>query len=479
MRTLTAFLCVAFSYNLFAGNTVIKGNSSYFKGKTISFEMVKDYLNATTKEIGFTEITNDGKFQFNFSTDTIRKIMLTIEDKTSWFFVEPGAVYNINVDYDTELNKDKIYDRKLSVRFLFPVPTEINQQLQRFNRNYDQFINDNYTLLVKRDGSFLPKISAFKTKALKEASSSNNSFVNDYIIYSIASMENALDVSYSKNLVSNSFDAKANLYLDYLHEKKIRYNNPEYLNFFKAFFKNEMAKLALEVKGMDITKSINEQSSLTELSKALGKYPFLLDQEFKTLFMINGLRELSKNNYFRKENIVNILRSIASENTNKYLQEMATNMIEAITKKELKKGNQAPSFELNNQFNELVSLQQFKGKYIYLQFWATWNVPSIREMKIMEQLYQKYNDKIDFISICVDDNKGTMQAFLKKNPGYKWTFLHLGNHKKLLSQYQVITKPTYVLIDRDQKIIKAPAPHPGANIERANAPNLEKIFFEL
>ena len=97
----------------------------------------------------------------------------------------------------------------------------------------------------------------------------------------------------------------------------------------------------------------------------------------------------------------------------------------------------------------------------------------------MQVLHKKYKNKIQFISICADNDIDKMKKFLAKNESYKWTFLHIGNDKNIIENYRVVTFPTYILIDGDLKIVKAPAGRPGGTAERATEDNIEKDFYEL
>src|SRR5690606_17360923 len=168
-------------------------------------------------------------------------LYLKIEDKTTWFFTQPGMVYNISLSYNEKANKQRVYDKQLSLNFNFPAPTELNQEIKKFNKKYDAFFDENYTLFVKRDRSVEPKIKAFKTKMLKEVEDVKSPFVKGYITYTIAILENSIDVSYQDNKTGkNSLNTKVNIYAEYLQNKPILYSSTEYINFFKTFFKTEM-----------------------------------------------------------------------------------------------------------------------------------------------------------------------------------------------------------------------------------------------
>lgn len=468
-----------FSICSFGAKTVIKGFAKSFAGNEISFSIYTDYITEQVEKIGYTTIKPNGSYSFEFESNQIEKLTLKIEDKTTWFFTEPGKVYNVNLSYNPEANKQRIYDKKLSLYFNFPVPNELNQQIKSFNNQFDKFIEDNIVLFKKRDNSIAPKLKEFKLKMVKESEGIKSTFVRNYITYSIASTEKALDVSYTKEIAKTLKNLKANLYLEYLNEKPILYNNPEYIRFFKEFFKGELKDLSLEVQGMDITKAINESASLNALDKALSKYPFLKDKEFKSLFTIHGLLSISKDKYYEREHILKILNQIKSTTTYPKQKIITNNIIKKITTKKFGEGSIAPTFLLVDKDGTKHSLSNFKGKPVYINFWTSWSIPSQKEMKILETIYKKYKNKVHFISICADNDFEKMTTFLKKNQSYDWLFLHSGKNNHLLEDYNVYTYPTYVLLDERLVVYQFPAARPGGNAERATELNLEKVLYDL
>ncbi|HEY7165138.1 MAG TPA: TlpA disulfide reductase family protein [Candidatus Binatia bacterium] len=74
-----------------------------------------------------------------------------------------------------------------------------------------------------------------------------------------------------------------------------------------------------------------------------------------------------------------------------------------------------PDFSILNTEGKKVSLKDFRGKTVFLNFWATWCVPCREEMPAMEKLYQEYKDK-NFVvfAINVKDRKQEALAFLKE-----------------------------------------------------------------
>ena len=76
----------------------------------------------------------------------------------------------------------------------------------------------------------------------------------------------------------------------------------------------------------------------------------------------------------------------------------------------------AADFTLTNMQGEQVSLSQYRGKVVILNFWATWCPPCREEMPSMERLYRNYKDKgLVMLAINVDKNgKKVVSQFLHR-----------------------------------------------------------------
>src|SRR5690606_10528408 len=63
----------------------------------------------------------------------------------------------------------------------------------------------------------------------------------------------------------------------------------------------------------------------------------------------------------------------------------------------------APDFKLNSIEGNDISLADMKGKYLYVDIWATWCRPCLQQLPAMKELEEKYRDQnIEFVSISVD-----------------------------------------------------------------------------
>ena len=81
----------------------------------------------------------------------------------------------------------------------------------------------------------------------------------------------------------------------------------------------------------------------------------------------------------------------------------------------MKEVGPTPEFSLSTPDGKKVSLKDFRGKIVLLNFWASWCVPCREEMPAMEKLYQEYKQKnFVILAIAVKDRKQDAIDFVKE-----------------------------------------------------------------
>ena len=133
-------------------------------------------------------------------------------------------------------------------------------------------------------------------------------------------------------------------------------------------------------------------------------------------------------------------------------------------------GKQAPQLTFQDVNGKSILLSDFKGKYVYLNFWASWCSSCTQEITLIPELKKIYGNKITFISISVDKKPEAMKNFIKKNPKLDWTFIYCDNYKKVKEEFNVLTVPTYYLIDPKGNVLKSPASNPQ---------DIEPLFIKI
>lgn len=137
-------------------------------------------------------------------------------------------------------------------------------------------------------------------------------------------------------------------------------------------------------------------------------------------------------------------------------------------------GATVKSFELPDQHGKTQSFEQFKGKYILLDFWASWCSPCRASFPRVREVYSKLDGKnFEIVNISIDQNKAAWEKAVveEANP---WPQLY-DDRKVAYEFFNVSAVPTCYLIDPTGKIIMKEIgfdPKGGGEIER----KLEELF---
>ncbi len=100
-----------------------------------------------------------------------------------------------------------------------------------------------------------------------------------------------------------------------------------------------------------------------------------------------------------------------------------------------------------------ISLSDFKGKPVMLNFWASWCSPCRREMPFLENTWNDYKDKgVVFIGIDVMDDKSLAQKFVEVFD-ITYTIVH-DPSGEVSNAYGVVALPATFFIDKEGKITK-------------------------
>lgn len=237
----------------------------------------------------------------------------------------------------------------------------------------------------------------------------------------------------------------------YKHLEEIVEFNPKLLQLteYKSFLLNAIS--ALGVKG--------EKYNMFDLLKMQLSY---VEANVKNPVVREYLIYTVTYNYVKSNGIDDAL--LAIDAFRKYVKE--PEMVDKFTNlcelwKKIACGQPSPEFSAEDINGKIVQLNDLKGKFIYIDVWATWCGPCRKELPYLKKMEEQFRNKdIEFVSLSCDKNKEAWKKMVVKE-NLKGFQLYLGNKSDFMNEYQISGIPRFILLDKESKIISANMTRPS------------------
>jgi len=205
-------------------------------------------------------------------------------------------------------------------------------------------------------------------------------------------------------------------------------------NNFLAFKALEDEKIEMQMETLD---AAGLDAMLAARAKSLEGKLVDVDANFKTL-------------------LTNVYQAEAKQMAAMHQQQLAVSNLA---------GTISPSFEYENYKGGKTKLEDLRGKYVYIDNWATWCGPCIREIPAMKEIEKKYHGKnITFVSISIDEKKDYekwRKMVASKELGGVQLIADAAWQSKFMQDYGVQSIPRFILIGPDGKVVDANAKRPS------------------
>ena len=386
----------------------------------------------------------DGSFSAKLSISYNGSYLVTTSTNRAAVYLTQGTSLVMTAD-DKDFYKTLHFSGKGSME---------NQYITSKN-NYVNAINQE-KLYVMNEADFLNEVKAIKKDILTlfEHGKFPKGVYQEREIKNINYLEQLFILNYPKNhahfaklpdfKVSETFpkmDPKLNLD----NEADFLFSNP-YKQLVNMAFNEKLESLMkpedqyLWKIALPEIKKLKSQSIKNSLVYALSYEVSAANPDAEALF--NELIALSTNPFFKKEI------------TEKFAK------VKAMTS-----GGASPDFDYENHKGGKTSLSSLKGKYIYIDVWATWCGPCHREIPALQKLEEDYKGKnIHFVSISIDakkDYEKWKKMVTDKQLGGIQLIADNDWNSKFATEYAIVSIPRFILIDPDGKIVNADAPRPS------------------
>lgn len=446
MRFIVILLFVLSALSNFA--STVNGVAKDYIGESIRLVFYTDLFSQQPILVGETTVASDGSFTFEYDVKQTRLIALKIKDYRSNFFVAPNSNYTVQLGKFDPLSAPPLSkDKYLPAKLVKEDKDKINNAIGLLNVSLDSFEQKHYKAFLNHKAK--PIVQDFMLVLTKNDLYNKNSFFRQYTDAVISSLlykaQYSFEEVYNKSLTV-----------------PVDYQNVGYTNLVNDFYNKWFNRYRL-TKENEQLKTLISAANYNELSTFLATNDFLKNDTLREIIIVKELFRLAVNdNTVDPVAVDKILSTISTTGNTRENKQIAKYYLERLRK--LGIGAEAPNFRLFNVDGDAFQLKDFRGKYVYLDFWATWCKPCLKSMQVMKQLHPKYMDNVEFISVNIDERKKRFDKHMEAY-SYPWTVLYAGSNEKIKNDYDIVVIPLYYLIDPNGKLIQSPAFSPGGGIE--------------
>lgn len=449
---------------------VVTGMAQHFKDTTIAFSF---YEYGFLKNLERTEVTfaEDGSFKmvlnssnplkgwFSFGkvpvTEKFVYTMINGQDtvmqtgtydfRMVYLYLEPGDSVNMQVDV-TKIDETLSFTGEAVDNNIF-----VNKEENKFNDYKHKFLGNWYNVSQRKPNDYkhtVDRLYEQKSEFLSKYAQSHD--ISEYLM-------NFYKINYYSDMVASK-----------VHYPKINanYNQgklPELPSDYYAFL-NEVS-LKGDIGDFGIGYFYNLKAYLSKKYEIASKqnsdlpdfYDWIgteLPQKVQYQYMAYALgSDFSKRLYdeFGENSPYPEMAKIVKQKY-KHLESML-------------EGNPAPELLLEKPNGTELSLSDLKGKYIYIDLWATWCGPCIKEIPSLKKVEEEYKGKnIHFVSISMDDEKdfNKWKKFVEKENLTGIQVIADDKANALISKtFNVKLIPRFILLDPKYNIVDATAPFPS------------------
>lgn len=268
-----------------------------------------------------------------------------------------------------------------------------------------------------------------------------------------------------------------------IEKDNITYNTKRMMYIYPTYADKDKETLPASFQdplaGIDIRDEAKYKSSAEYASLVDDQFTMIAYQDTTDQYEENLMARLAKipagniknnlvndNLYYMigpNDKLENMYKFFMDNNSNEKHREKITEQYTAFQK--LKKGEISPKFDYENHKGGSTKLDDLKGKYVYIDVWATWCGPCIGEIPSLQKVEKQYHDKdIEFVSISID-NRSDYDKWRKmvtdKELGGQQLIAENAWQSQFAQDYKINGIPRFILVDPEGKIVSADAPRPS------------------
>ena len=449
-RILILGLLIVSTVNVIAQNVVINIKTDNLKGKEVRVSCIDDRLTMHSEELFRHNVEQEEDFlDVKFTVDGIKEVSLRVDWHEFTFLAVPGNNYYINVlSYDDTLSS-YIRIEPLPVRFSSDKDDGVNYGLEDIYVCLSDFIAQNLRRLSVKDSLCSVMLDKLQDSLLNEYGKSD--YLKQYIRYEFAS------VRYCFSLISQS-----KIRYSLFGNEDILYDNIGYTECFNTVFSSYFTKGYKYIGKKDIENWLDARD-YDKFNDALGRDSVLKNELFREFVFLSGMKDAYLNGDFSRSAILVMLDVFKNKTKFERHRQMADNLAKYLKSRDFG-GTEIKDFDVKDINGDIVSTKQYRDKQLLVNFVKLDNIPSLKELEVINFYYDSIKDNCNVLTVCFDSNFEKMYNFIKNGKigkKYQWPIVYFDNNWEMAEFYQIHFFPQFVLVDKDGTIIKNPVESPS------------------
>ncbi len=452
LALLSGFVPVTFIYG---GSVRVSGCDKSYAGSYFTLKTYEEYITYQEKTLAETAVDARGCFSLEFQLEKTSLVFFHLGKHFAYFYAEPGKDYHVILPP----RADKTEADRLNPYFaeeeehLLPVnedSLELNHLIARFDSIYGPYYSQ-YALSVYGPPDPASADTAVQS-ILRHFKGISHPYFSAYLLYKTGILR----------CIASQYKAR-NLSAMYFRNRPVLYENPAYMELFHRIYDSYFTYFGRTDSGKAIYEVINRNQSYTVLRQILAADDVFRGDTLRDLVILKNLHDEFYRTSFNRNALIHVLDSFCLHGQVTMFRPVAANILKKVTR--LMAGYPPPPFHLQDSHGNIRTLEDFKGRYVYLNFCYCSSYSCLKEFEMLNTLYKKLKGYFEIVTILADPTLQKVTDFLNQND-YAWTFLHYGQQPDILKDYDIRAFPTYFLIGPDGKLILSPAPSPAENFQQ-------------
>ena len=456
MRSLFILLILTFGLQVsFAEKVKLFGQHAAYANSEIKVFCYDDAFSKTEKQLAIMQLDNEGRFSVEFDVDKTQMIFLPLGVFRGYFYVEANKEYELSLPPKRDLSQAQKIDpffesQDVFLGFRNTDKKGLNSLIRQFDNQFDNFINQNFEQIYNLHSSSVGV--SFAKQMMTEYAQVKKTYFQVYLKYRLGFLD-----------YLSRPEAYLNLEEKYFSNQTLELNNTAYTTLFNKVYNNALASDFHHREKAKFTKALESKDVYKELNKLMKTYAVYQDKNFRDLLLAKSVFDGAENTFLTKRKAIVILKQIAMNVQDERVSKLTNNYISKLS--HLLKDTKAPDFKVGD-----FALDNYKGKYLYLNFCNTSNSVWKNDFESIKKLHDAFGKDIEFLSFANDIDPIRFKNNLKQSET-NWPVVLIDKDNSILKDYKIKVFPTYIIINPEGKVYQYPArgPHDG----------VEKIFVKI